>query len=212
MNPRIGIMGGSFNPVHIGHLIAAQDAMDHMGLQRVIFVPAAQPPHKHGVPLASAADRVAMLRLAVGDDPRFEVSTDEIDRGGVSYTVDTLRRFRDRMPGAELHLIVGGDSLLELHTWREIGEILATAEIVTVGRPGVAIPELTSRTLRLPEPWPERLARNVVAGHHIEISSTDIRNRVARRQSIRFLVPAAVERYISDYGLYREQENERSIH
>ncbi|MCS6771119.1 MAG: nicotinate-nucleotide adenylyltransferase [Kiritimatiellae bacterium] len=202
-NQRIGLFGGSFNPVHLGHLIAAQDAMDQMGLDRVIFLPAAHPPHKHAEILAPAADRLAMLRLAIGSDERFEVSSEEIDRGGVSFTVETLRRFRERLPDTDLYFIIGADTLFELHTWREIGAVLQLAEIVTVGRPGLTVGELNSQSLRLPEPWPARLAANIVAGHHIEISSTDIRNRVSRRRSIRFLVPDAVERYIREHGLYR---------
>ncbi len=206
MKERIGIFGGSFNPVHLGHLVAAQDALEHMGLARVIFLPAAQPPHKHGIPLAPAADRLAMIRLAIAGDARFEVSDDELNRGGVSYTVDTLRRFRERLPDAQLYFLIGGDSLLELHTWREIEQVLQLAEIVTVGRPGVALDRLNASTLRLPDPWPARLAANLVAGHRIDISSTDIRNRISKHQTIRYLVPDAVERYILDQKLYHTME------
>lgn len=208
MAERLGIFGGSFNPVHLGHLIVAQDALEIMGLQRVIFLPAAQPPHKLPL-LASATDRLEMLRLAVADDPRFEVSSDEIDRGGVSYTVDTLRRFRERYPDAALYFLIGGDSLLELHTWREIQTILQLAEIVTVGRPGVPLDAINSETLRLPDPWPERLAANIVRGHRVEISSTDVRGRCARGRSIRYLVPLAVERYIAAHHVYSKQETPR---
>jgi nicotinate-nucleotide adenylyltransferase len=206
MSERIGIFGGSFNPVHLGHLVAAQDALEHMGLFRVIFLPVAQPPHKPARPLAPASDRLEMLRLAIADDPRFEVSDEEIARGGVSYTVDTLRRFRARYPAATLYFLVGGDSLMELHTWRDILAVLNLAEIVTVTRPGIPLEQLTTETLRLPEPWPARLAANVVAGHRLDISSTDIRNRVARGRSIRYLVPAAVERYIRAHQIYANRE------
>lgn len=205
MAERIGIFGGSFNPVHLGHLVVAQDALEHMGLHRIVFLPAAQPPHK-AEPLAPASDRLEMLRLAVMDDPRFEVSSDEIDRGGVSYTVDTLRRFRERHPDAALYFLIGGDSLLELHTWREIQTILQLAEIVTVGRPGVPLDKINPETVRLPDPWPERLGGNIVRGHRVEISSTDIRGRCARGRSIRYLVPLAVERYIAAHQVYPKQE------
>lgn len=209
MKDRIGIFGGSFNPVHLGHLVAAQDALEHMGLNRVVFLPAAQPPHKHGAPLAASADRLEMLRLAIAGDLRFEVSDDEIGRGGISYTVDTLRRFRARLADASLYFIIGADSLLELHTWRDVETVLQLAEIVTVGRPGVALEHVNRETLRLPDPWPARLTVNLVAGHRIDISSTDIRNRVSKGQSIRYLVPEAVERYIHARKLYCATENAR---
>jgi len=202
MAERIGLFGGSFNPVHVGHLVVAQDVLEQMGLHRVIFLPAAQPPHKMAQPLAPASVRLEMLRLATADDSRFEVSSDEIDRGGVSYTVDTLRRFRDRYPDAALYFLIGGDTLLELHTWREIGAVLELAEIVTVGRPGISLDSINAKTLKLPDPWPARLAANIVAGHRMEISSTDIRNRCVRGWSIRYLVPAAVERYIVSHRIY----------
>ncbi|MCO5045203.1 MAG: nicotinate-nucleotide adenylyltransferase [Kiritimatiellae bacterium] len=202
MAERIGLFGGSFNPVHVGHLVVAQDVLEQMGLHRVIFLPAAQPPHKMAQPLAPASVRLEMLRLATADDSRFEVSSDEIDRGGVSYTVDTLRRFRDRYPDAALYFLIGGDTLLELHTWREIGAVLELAEIVTVGRPGISLDSIDAKTLKLPDPWPARLAANIVAGHRMEISSTDIRNRCVRGWSIRYLVPAAVERYIVSHRIY----------
>jgi nicotinate-nucleotide adenylyltransferase len=207
MSERIGIFGGSFNPVHIGHLIAAQDALEHVGLSRVIFLPAAQPPHKAPRPLAPAADRLEMLRLAIADDPRFEVSDDEIARGGISYTIDTLRRFRDRYPTAALYFLIGGDTLMELHTWRDIFAVLDLAQIVTINRPGAPLDRLTAETLRLPDPWPARLATHVVAGHRIDISSTDIRHRVAIGQSIRYLVPAAVERYILTLNIFANRES-----
>ncbi|HMP76070.1 MAG TPA: nicotinate-nucleotide adenylyltransferase [Kiritimatiellia bacterium] len=206
MSERIGIFGGSFNPVHLGHLIVAQDALEHMGLTRLVFLPAAQPPHKPAAPLAAASHRLEMLRLATADDPRFEVSDDEVTRGGVSYTVDTLRRFRERYPAATLYFLIGGDSLLELHTWREVGTVLQLAEIVTVVRPGASMDRLDATVLRLPDPWPARLTANLVAGHRIDISSTDIRNRVNRKRPIRYLVPDAVARYIAAHQLYSSQE------
>lgn len=209
MAERIGVFGGSFNPVHIGHLIVAQDALERMGLNRVIFLPAAQPPHKTTQPIAPAVARLEMLRLALGDDPRFEVSSEEIDRGGISFTVDTLRRLRERYIGAELYFLIGGDTLLELHTWREIETVLQLAHIVTMGRPGISMDEINSKTLRLPDPWPARLAANIVIGHRVDVSSTDIRVRCSRGRSIRYLVPAAVERYIATHRMYSSQEISR---
>lgn len=202
MAERIGIFGGSFNPVHTGHLVMAQDAADHYGLHKVIWVPAAQPPHKSSLALAPSADRLEMLRLAVQGDARFEVSDDEISRGGVSYTVDTLKRLQARHAAARLHLIIGGDTLRELHTWKDILTILDLVQVVTVARPGFAAEKLDPHLLGLPEPWPRRLLGHVVTGHLVEISASDIRQRVQRGQSIRYLVPEAVERYILTRRLY----------
>ena len=202
MAERIGIFGGSFNPVHTGHLVMAQDALDQFGLKRVIWIPAAQPPHKPSQVLAPAADRLEMLRLAVQGDPRFEVSNDELARGGVSYTVDTVRRFQARWPAAELHLIIGGDTLRELHTWKDIAILLTLCRIVTVARPGFAADRVDPAQLRLPSPWPQTLLGQVVTGHLIEISASDIRQRIQRSQSIRYLVPEGVERYIRERRLF----------
>ena len=130
-------------------------------------------------------------------------------RGGVSYTVDTLRRLREKWPDASLYFIIGGDTIRELHTWREIDQVLRLAEVVTVGRPGIPLDNLTAEHLRLPDPWPARLAANVVGGHLVEISSSDIRSRLARGRSIRYLVPEGVDRYISSHRLYMPQETSR---
>lgn len=202
MAERIGILGGSFNPVHTGHLVLAQDALDHFGLNRVVWVPAAQPPHKPSLVLAPARDRLEMLRLAVQGDPRFEVSEDELLRGGVSYTVDTVRRLQSQRPGADLHLIIGGDTLRELHTWKDIPTLLTLCRVVTVARPGFAADRVDPAQLRLPDPWPKTLLAQVITGHLIEISASDIRQRVQRKQSIRYLVPDAVERYIHERRLF----------
>lgn len=212
MSERIGILGGSFNPVHTGHLILAQDALEQFGLHRVFFVPAAQPPHKPSPTLASCEDRLEMLRLAVDDDPRFDVSDLELRRGGVSYTVDTLRRLREECPGASLFFIIGGDTLRELHTWKDIYTVLSLCEIITVARPGFRVDDLDAASLRLDDPWPRKLAANVATGHLVEISATDIRARVARGHSIRYLVPAAVATYIQRRNIYGNQETSRSTH
>ncbi len=200
MAERLGIFGGSFNPVHTGHLVMAQDAIDHFGLHKVLWIPAAQPPHKTS--LAPAEDRLEMLRLAVQGDARYEVSDEEVARGGVSFTVDTVERLRARRPEAELHLVIGGDTLRELHTWKDIGRLLTLCRVVTVARPGFSADSIDPALLRLPDPWPRTLLANVITGHLVEISASDIRQRISRRQSIRYLVPESVERYIRERGLY----------
>ena len=202
MEERIGILGGSFNPVHIGHLIIAQDALERFALSKVVFMPAAQPPHKLGAALVEPAHRLEMLRIAREKDDRFDVSDLEIRRGGVSYTIDTARELARRYPEAKLHFIVGGDTLLELHTWRNIEELLAVCDFITLARPGDAMQSVTADRLRLPGPHAARLLKNVMYAHMVDVSSTDIRQRVARGQSIRYLVPPGVEHYILSRKLY----------
>ncbi|MDD5708131.1 MAG: nicotinate-nucleotide adenylyltransferase [Kiritimatiellae bacterium] len=198
---RIGILGGCFNPIHIGHLLMARSALEEGRLDRVVLMPANLPPHKALTGLAPAPDRLAMVRLAIAGDPDLEVSTDEIDRGGVSYAVDTLRALRDRAPLDQLVFILGMDSLRELHLWREVVTLLSLAEILTIERPGYDRPPQTE-DLRLPAPWPERLLAAVVPGRRCDISSSEIRRRVAQGRTIRYLVPESVEAHIRARGLY----------
>jgi nicotinate-nucleotide adenylyltransferase len=199
---RIGILGGSFNPLHSGHLLLAQSALEARGLERVYFLPSNVPPHKAGGRLAPAADRLEMARLATADNPAFAVADDEIRRGGVSYAVDTLRAWREREPAAPPPLfIVGLDSLRELHLWRDIGTLLTLCEFLPLERPGYDRPPLAD-DLRLPPPWGQRLLDAILPGRRCDISSSEIRERVAQGRSIRYLVPEAVARYIAAHGLY----------
>lgn len=200
---RIGILGGTFNPVHMGHLILAQDAMEHFELATVLFVPCASPPHKPARDLLPSEHRLAMLEAALEGEIRFQVSRLETDRGGTSYTIDTARELSRLHPGAEINFILGSDSLLELHLWKEIGELLELCRFVTLTRPGADCDCLLKADLHLPPPWPDRLKQNIRAGHTVGISSTDIRYRVAEGLSIRYLVHPAVEMYIAEHSLYR---------
>jgi nicotinate-nucleotide adenylyltransferase len=201
---RIGVLGGTFNPVHLGHLILAQTALETYDLARVLFVPCAQPPHKPLVGGISPEHRLAMLELAIQDHPAFEFRDLEIRRGGRSYTVDSLRELRAELPNAELYFIVGGDSLLELHLWKDVLTILDLCTVISFGRgerdPGATI---TADRLSLPPPWPERLLATYTTGRRVDIASSDIRHRVAEGLSIRYLVPDAVAMYIAEHGLYR---------
>ena len=198
---RIGIFGGSFNPVHLGHLIAARDAAAAFALGEVWLMPCANPPHKPS--LAPAADRVAMVEGATRGDPVLRCSRLEIERGGLSYSLDTVDELRRRHPDVHWCFIIGSDSLPELRTWHRIGDLLERCEVVTLLRPGFAREALTDAAIGLPAPWPERLRGRIAEGHGIGISSTDIRRRVAEGASIRYLVPPSVEEYIALHGLYK---------
>ncbi|MGH7461403.1 MAG: nicotinate-nucleotide adenylyltransferase, partial [Longimicrobiales bacterium] len=188
---RTGFFGGTFDPVHIGHLIAAQDALDALSLSRVLFVPAGNPPHKRHHAITPAPIRLQMLEAAIRDIDTFEVCTLEVVRAGPSYTVDTLRELKSQDPEQELFLLVGADQARDLPDWRAPQEIVHLACVVLLSREGVnTVPRL------------QPLVRREVRVRRIDVSATDIRERVARGQSIRFLVPAAVEAIIEDLGLY----------
>ena len=198
---RIGILGGTFNPIHLGHLLIAQDAMERMKLDRVKFIPSAKPPHKTVDKLASERDRLRMIALAIRGNTRFEVDDIEIRRGGKSYSVDTLAGLRQREPRADFYFIIGADSLRELHLWREAERLVTLCTFVTVPRPGfdpkpIVDPRLNAATRR-------RLCQHVLRGHACDIASRDIRARVASGRSIRYLVADAVHSYIRRRRLYQ---------
>ena len=198
---KIGILGGTFDPIHLGHLLLAQDAMEQIGLDRVKFIPSAMPPHKRMTGFAPAAQRLAMVKLAVRGNDRFEVDDLEIRRGGKSYSIDTLTELRRREPNADFYFIIGTDSLRELHTWREVGRLVRLCAFVTVARPGfVARPVVDQR---LDASARRRLRQHALRGHACAIASRDIRARVASGRSIRYLVPDAVREYIRRRRLYQ---------
>jgi len=201
---KIGIFGGSFNPIHTGHLIMAQDAEIAFDLDRILFVPAAIPPHKLTQTLVTPHQRLDMVRLALADRAAWEVSDVEIRRGGVSYSIDTVRHFATIYPEAELYFIIGGDTLPELHTWKEITSLIDLCRFVTMVRPGFDPQTLRHVDLKLDRRHLDDLINRVTVGHVIGISSTEIRMHVAKNTSIRYLVPDAVERYIHEHQLYRK--------
>lgn len=218
----IGLFGGTFNPIHVGHLRAAEEVREAQALDEIRFMPAALPPHKEADGLATARDRVRMVELAVADVPGFRVFDLELDRPGPSYSVDSLRAVRAEVGAdARLVFIIGLDAFREFHTWKEHAEIFGLVDIVVVTRP----------------PWPERLSLEEIplaargtfgydpaseafrheSGHvltlqritALDISAAAIRDRVATHRSIRFLVPSAVESYIAKRGLYRQGDSLR---
>jgi nicotinate-nucleotide adenylyltransferase len=196
---RVGIYGGTFDPVHYGHLVLAEQCREQLRLDSVWFLPAAVPPHKQGAEISEAEHRAAMLEIAVAGHPQFHVEPHELERGGTSYTVETLEHFRRSDPALELVLLIGADSLVELPTWREPGRILALASIGAVNRGRSAI-DLSPLYTQIPASVGRVL---VVQMPGIDLSATDIRRRVSEGRSIRYLTPRGVEAYIQEQRLYR---------
>jgi nicotinate-nucleotide adenylyltransferase len=200
---RILLFGGSFDPIHNGHLIVSRHVAEELGLARVILIPSASPPHKLDQRLAPIVDRVAMCRLIAAEDPLFDVSDWEAQRPGPNYTLLTIQHFRSLLgPGPELCWLVGMDSLNELDTWYHAAELVDACTIVATARPGSTRPDSSALSASFSPPQVEKLLRHVVAGPHIDIAGTDIRARVRAGQSIRYLVPETVRAYIEQHQLY----------
>jgi nicotinate-nucleotide adenylyltransferase len=195
----IGILGGTFNPPHMGHLVMAQEALDQLGLDRVVFMPVATPPHKEAREDPGAEARVELCRLAVADDERFAVSELEIRRGGASYTVDTLRELHELQPEHDLTFIVGGDMAQSLPAWREPEAVLALATLAVAEREGVHREDVARRL----EPLHRGDRVAFFEMPRIDVSSSAIRRRVAEGRPIRYLVPDAVAEAIAARDLYR---------
>jgi nicotinate-nucleotide adenylyltransferase len=182
---RVGVFGGTFDPVHVGHLAIANAALDELGLDRVLFVPARRSPLKEGGPIAGAEQRLAMLTAATSHEPRFRVSSIELDRKGPSFTVETLEALRGE---GDLYLILGSDAYADFERWREPARIRGIATIVLAARPGA--PNAPSGVRMLDSPL-------------MDISARELRARAARGRSLRYLVPEEVLRYIEEHRLYR---------
>lgn len=196
---RLGILGGTFDPIHEGHVAAARFAMECANLDRVLFIPTGRPPHRAAA-LAPEADRLTMVRLATEDEPRFEVSDMEIERGGLSYTSDTLAELHRLHAEDELFLILGWDAARLFRTWHEPDRVASLASIVILSRPGTDAPmgaEMTALGLR-----PERVIK--CSGGTPDISGSALRGEIASGRQVTGKLPAAVERYIAEHGLYRD--------
>ena len=200
---RMGIFGGTFDPVHMGHLVIAQDAAEKLDLSEIIFVPAAIPPHKQHLQQSSSEHRLNMLHLAVESDMRFAVSDIESNRGGVSYTFDTICELKAERPNVELVLIVGSDTLIDLHNWYNIDELLELCEVASFMRPGESDFQLIQQKVELSEHHKKRVLENAFKSHMVGISSSEVRMRIAEGLGIKYLVPPEVEKYIFEQGLYR---------
>jgi nicotinate-nucleotide adenylyltransferase len=184
---KLGIFGGTFDPIHHGHLVLARDALEQLQLDSVLFIPAAISPHKLGQKLAPAEVRVEMLRAAIEGEPHFCLDTMELERPAPSYTVDTIEALKAREPDAEFVYLIGEDNVAQLPTWHRFSHLSQMVQFAVLDRTGL-----------------NTVHSYVVVRRHVDISATDIRNRVARGQSIRYLVPPAVERIIRERQLYRE--------
>ncbi|MDR3541746.1 MAG: nicotinate-nucleotide adenylyltransferase [Desulfosporosinus sp.] len=197
---RLGIMGGTFDPIHYGHLVAAEMARGEFNLSKVLFIPSGTPPHKVNRDVSAANLRYEMVELAIQDNPAFDLSALEIERIGLSYTVETLRVLRRAWPEYELYFITGTDALLEIFSWRDAEEILTMIQFIGAARPGF---DASDFLLKVQQEHPETQGRI----HYLEvpalaISSTDIRARVRNGQPIRYLLPELVRLFLQKHGLY----------
>ncbi len=199
---RLGLFGGTFDPVHYGHLILAELCAEQCRLDEVWFLPTAVPPHKPDGECTPTEMRIEMLQLAVAGNERFAVNRYEADRGGVNYSVDTLRHFRKEMPDSELFFLMGADMLQDLPNWREAAVVCELATMVTVRRAGLPEPDFGILAGVASDDRIEEFRRQQVEMPAIGISSTEIRKRVGRGLSIRYLTTPAVEQFISTHGLY----------
>ena len=188
---KLGIFGGSFDPIHLGHLLVAQAAVEELGLDRIFFVPAAQSPFKPETKPASDAVRLQLLRLALAGKTNCEIDDQEIRRGGISYTVDTLRDYTKRFPGAELFYLIGADNVAKLNAWRDPAELARLAEFVAIPRPGGE-----------PAVFPAPFHGRTLKGFPFAVSSSEIRARVKAGLTIEHLVPSAVAGAIHAAPIY----------
>lgn len=201
---RIGIMGGTFDPIHVGHLVAAEEARVRFALDRVMFVPCGEPPHKKDYRVTDREHRYAMTVSATSTNPAFEVSRIEIDRPGPSYTVDTLRELREADPQSSSYFITGADGILAVLTWRDPRELVQFCEFIAVTRPGYDLGELEQAL------GPQLMQHvHLLSIPGIDISSTEIRRRVAAGLPVKYLTPLEVEAYIIEQGLYRDDRPAR---
>jgi len=197
---KIGLYGGSFDPVHFGHLIVAQEVYERFGLDRVIFIPAAQSPLKSAAVHASAADRFAMVQAAIEGDPRFAVSDIELRRGGLSYTLDTVQELKAQHPGDTFYWIIGADQAARLPQWHAIERLAEAIEFIAVDRPGS---ESAATPAALPIPG---LRLHRAQGRLIDISSTELRDRVRRGLPLQYFIPHKALVYLKEHCLYRENQ------
>jgi nicotinate-nucleotide adenylyltransferase len=218
---KVGIFGGTFNPIHLGHLRSAEEIRETFTLDRLYFVPAARPPHRSGDTLVSAAHRLKMVELAVADNPFFQASAVELERTGPSYSVDTIRSFRQALEPESLFFVVGFDAFRELHTWKEYASIPGLCHLIVTSRPGVSTPppdQFLPVALQ-PALWydPVQKMYRHTSGHSLvfheihglQISASQVRALLRQSKSVRYLVPPTVAAYIADNSLYQPEALEQ---
>lgn len=199
---KIGLLGGTFNPIHLGHLMMAQDALELFDLDAIWFIPASIPPHKPATDLLANEHRAEMIKRAIREFPNFSLNDIEFGRDGISYSIDTVRELKTRHPGKQFFFVIGGDTLPEIHSWRQPLDLLGEITFITLARPGSAAILDHAATYQLPPPWPEQLRQHIRTAHQIDISSRDIRSRIQAHQTVRHLLPESVYQYITQHKLY----------
>ncbi|CCO07907.1 nicotinate-nucleotide adenylyltransferase [Desulforamulus hydrothermalis] len=197
---KICLMGGTFDPIHYGHLVVAEEVRQKFNLPKVLFIPAARPPHKTDQDITDATHRVNMVRLAVASNPYFAVSTLEVARQGLSYTIDTVRQIKQLYQTEKIYFITGADAVLQIINWKEAAQLLSMCTFIAATRPGYNLNNLQSSLASLPQDIIERILPLEVPA--LSISSSDIRQRVREGRSIKYLLPEAVEAYIFKNRLY----------
>ena len=205
MSSIVALYGGSFDPIHNGHLIVARAVAEQLGTRRVVFLPAAKPPHKEGQRLTDPDHRAEMVRLAIGTEPGFEFSDFDLTRNGPTFTIDTVDHFQSELgSGVEVCWIIGADSLAELATWHRAPELVDRCRIITAVRAGWEKPNWEALAKSLSDSQITKVQAGVLETPTIEISATDIRRRIAEGKSIRYSVPDPVRTYIQARWLYRK--------
>lgn len=199
---KLGIMGGTFDPVHYGHLVIAECAHYEFYLEKVVFVPSGRPAHKMSHVITGAEHRYRMVEMAVAGNPKFDISREEINRAGPSYAVDTLKNFQ-KLYGSETELffITGADAIVEILTWKRVDEVMGMCSFVAATRPGYSLPQLNSAIRALPPDFQKKIFTFEIPG--IAVSSTEIRQRMQAGQPIKYLLPDAVEQYIFEHEIYK---------
>ena len=200
---RIGLMGGSFDPIHFGHLLAAQGAAERLRLDKVVFIPARQPPHKTYRHLANFAHRYAMVKIAIRGNPRFDVSDVELRRGGKSYSIDTIHQLRAEYGlDSKLYFIVGADMLRDLPTWKDVKKLTKLCSFAVAVRPGYDLRDLDALKRRMGEAFVRETKRNILHIPPTGVSATEIRRRLRTERPIHYMAPEDVERHIRRHHLY----------